>query len=213
MVYGTFVGGMDMRTGKWAAAGPEMSLINAVTAQLCGMYDIPLGYGTGGVSDCRVPDVRAGFEKGLTNLGAALCGVEVIHDGVSGLMAGGMAVSLEQFIIDNEIAKWINRFLRGIEVNKDTLAFEVIQTVGPGGQFLDNVHTVSRFRDEHLISPLLSREYPLEWPASEAEDIVFQARQRVQEILSSHPPPELEPEVKTAIQAILTRIGGERVLF
>ena len=100
-----------------------------------------------------MPDVRAGFEKGLTNLGAALCGVEVIHDGVSGLMAGGMAVSLEQFVIDNEIAKWINRFLRGIEVNEGTLAFEVIQAVGPGGQFLDQEHTVERFRDEHLISP------------------------------------------------------------
>jgi trimethylamine:corrinoid methyltransferase-like protein len=85
--------------------------------------------------------------------------------------------------------------------------------VGPGGQFLDQMHTVSRFRDEHLISPLLGREYALEWPTSEAEDIVFQARRRVQDILSSHRPAELEPEVKTAIQAILTRIGGERVLF
>lgn len=213
IVYGTFVGGMDMRTGKWAAAGPEMSLINAASAQMCRMYDIPLGYGTGGVTDCRVPDVRAGFEKALTNLGAALCGVEVIHDGVSGLMAGGMAVSFEQFIIDNEIANWINHFVRGIEVNEDTLAFEVIQEVGPGGQFLDQTHTVSRFRDEHLISPLLGREYALEWPTSEAEDIVFQARRRVQDILSSHRPAELKPEVKTAIQAILTRIGGERVLF
>jgi trimethylamine--corrinoid protein Co-methyltransferase len=213
VVYGTFAGGMDMRTGKWAAAGPEMSLITAASAQLCRMYGIPLGYGTGGVTDCRVPDVRAGFEKGLTNLGAALCGVEVIHDGVSGLMAGGMAISFEQFIIDNEIANWINRFLRGIEVSQDTLAFDVIQEVGPGGQFLDKMHTASRFRSEHLISPLLGREYPLKWPASEAEDIVVQARQRVAEILSSHRPPELEPEVKMAIQAILTRIGGERELF
>jgi trimethylamine--corrinoid protein Co-methyltransferase len=190
-----------------------MSLINAASAQLCRMYDIPLGYGTGGVTDCRVPDVRAGFEKALTNLGAALCGVEVIHDGVSGLMAGGMAISFEQFIIDNEIANWINRFARGIEVNEDTLAFQVIQEVGPGGQFLDQMHTVSRFRDEHLISPLLDREYTLEWPASEADGIVFQARRRVQEVLSTHQPPELKPEIKTAIQTILTRIGGERVLF
>jgi trimethylamine--corrinoid protein Co-methyltransferase len=124
-----------------------------------------------------------------------------------------MAVSFEQFVIDNEIAKWINRFLAGIEVNQDTLAFDVIQAVGPGGQFLDQEHTVSRFRDEHLISPLLAREYSLEWPAAEAEDIVFQARCRVENILASHRPPELAPEVKTQIQAILTRVGGERVLF
>ena len=213
VVYGTFVGGMDMRTSKWAAAAPEMSLISAASAQICQMYDIPLGYGTGGVADSRVPDVRTGLEKGLTSLGAALCGVEVIHDGVSGLMAGGMAISLEQFVIDNEVAKWINRFLQGIEVNESSLAVDVIKTVGPGGHFLDHEHTLSQFRREHLISPLLGREYQLEWPASECEDIVFQARGRVQDILSTHRPPELEPEVKTAIQAILTRIGGERVLF
>lgn len=213
VVYGTFVGGMDMRTGKWAAAGPEMSLINAASAQLCRMYEIPFGYGTGGVTDSRVPDVRAGIEKGLTNLGAALCGVEVIHDGVSGLMAGGMAVSFEQFVIDNEIAKWINRFLRGIEVNQDTLAFDVIQAVGPGGQFLDQEHTASHFREEHLISSLMGREYALEWPAAEAEDILFQARRRVRDILTNHRPRELDPEIKQAIQGILKRIGGERVLF
>ncbi|GAB4537508.1 MAG: glycine betaine--corrinoid protein methyltransferase [Anaerolineae bacterium] len=213
VIYGTFVGGMDMRTGKWAAAGPEMTLINSSSAQLCQMYDIPFGYGTGGVTDSRMPDVRAGFEKGLTNLGAALCGVEVIHDGVSGLMAGGMAISFEQFVIDNEVAKWIARFLQGIEVNQDTLAFDIIQTVGPGGLFLAQEHTVRRFRGEHLISPLLSREYALDWPASDAEEIVFQAQQRVRDILANHQPHELAPEVKRAIQAILQRLGGERVLF
>lgn len=213
LIYGTFVGGMDMRTGKWAAAGPEMSLATSASAQLCQMYDIPLGYGTGGITDCRVPDVRAGFEKGLTTLGAAMCGVEVIHDGVSGLMAGGMAISFEQLVIDNEIAGWVNRFLRGIQVDEGTLAFDVIQDVGPGAHFLEQWHTVRRFKQEHLISPLLSREYLLEWPSSEAEDIVIQARHRMQEILSSHRPSELNLEVRKGIQAILTRIGGERAIF
>jgi trimethylamine--corrinoid protein Co-methyltransferase len=213
LVYGTFVGGMDMRTGKWAAAGAEMSLATAASAQLCAMYDIPLGYGTGGITDSRVPDVRAGLESGLTTLAAALCGVEVIHDGVSGLMAGGMAISFEQFILDNEIAKWTNRFLRGIDVNPETLALDVIKDVGPGGHFLEQRHTLNLFREEHLISPLMSREYLLEWPASEAEDIVVQAREQVEEILASHHPPELDPEVKTSIQGILTRIGGERAAF
>jgi trimethylamine:corrinoid methyltransferase-like protein len=59
----------------------------------------------------------------------------------------------------------------------------------------------------------MNRKYPLEWPTSEAEDIVFQARRHVREILSSHRPPELKPEVKQAIQAILFRIGGDQALF
>jgi trimethylamine--corrinoid protein Co-methyltransferase len=213
IIYGTFVGAADMRSGKWSAAGPETSLVTSVSAQLCHMYDIPLGYGTGGVTDSRVPDVRAGLDKGLTNLAAALCGVEVIHNGVSGLMAGGMAISFEQFIIDNEIARWIDRFLQGIEVNQETLAFEIIQAVGPGGQYLDQEHTVKRFRREHLISRLLSHSNQLEWPTSEAEDLVFQARRQVENMLSDQQPAALDRSTQEAIQSILTRIGGEQVIF
>ena len=210
VIYGTFSGGMDMRTGKWGAAGPEMSLLISASAQLCKMYDIPLGYGTGGISDSRVPDVRAGFEKGMTNLSAALAGVEVIHDGVSGLLGGAMAISLEQFIIDNEIAKWVNHLVRGIPVNSDTLAFDVIKSVGPGGHFLEQEHTVRRFKEEHLIAPLMSREYELEWPASEDESMLSECRSRVHEILSGHRAPELDQNVKQGMQTILERIGGER---
>ena len=211
--YGTFSGGMDMRTGKWGAGRPEMSLITGASAQFCELYDIPYGYGTGGVSDSRVPDVRAGFEKGLQNMAAALCGVEVIHDGVSGLLGGLMAISFEQMIIDNEIAKWVNHFLRGIPVDEDALAMDVITNVGPGGHVLEEEHTLKNFKKEHLISPLLSSEYQLEYPASESEDIVFQAGERAQEILDNHRPTELDPTAKKGIQAILTRLGGERILF
>jgi trimethylamine--corrinoid protein Co-methyltransferase len=213
IIYGTFVGAADMRSGKWSAAGPETSLVTSASAQLCRLYDIPFGYGTGGVTDSRVPDVRAGLDKALTNLGAALCGVQVIHNGVSGLMAGGMAISFEQFIIDNEIARWIDRFLRGIEVNQDTLAFEIIQAVGPGGQYLDQEHTVKRFRQEHLISRLFSPSYQLEWPTTETEDLVFQARRHVEAILSDQPPAILDRCTQEAIQGILTGIGGEQVVF
>lgn len=213
VIYGTFVGGMDMRNGKWGAAGPEMSLATSASAQLCRMYDIPLGYGTAGIADARVPGVRAGFEKGLTNLAAALCGVEVIHDAVSGLLAGAMATSFEQLVIENEFANWIKHFLRGIPVDEDTLAFDVIKEVGPGGNYLKQWHTTKRFKQEHFISSLLNRGYPLEWPASEEEDLVVQARHCVEEILASHRPVELDADVKRGIQAILTRIGGERVIF
>ncbi len=213
VMYGTFAGGMDMRVGKWVAGGPELSLINAATAQLCARYNIPLGYGTGGISDSRIPDVRAGMEKGLTTLFAALCGVEVIHDGVSGLIASGMAINFEQLVIDNEIAGIVNRLLRGIEVNEGALAFDVINSVGPGGHFLDQKHTVTRFKTEHHISALLSRDYLLEWPASPEENLLEQARCRVQQILESHRPVELDSQAKARIQKILTDIGGERHLF
>ncbi len=208
VIYGTFAGGMDMRVGKWASAGPEMVLINGAAAQLCKRYGIPLGYGTGGLSDSRIPDVRAGFEKALTVLFTALTGVEVIHHGVSGILAGAMAISFEQLIIDNEMANVVNRLLRGIQVDEGTLAFDVIKSVGPGGHFLDQEHTVAHFRKEHYMSPLMSREYLLEWPASDKETMLVQAREEVKEILASHHVPPLPRQTQAHIQGVVEQLTG-----
>jgi trimethylamine--corrinoid protein Co-methyltransferase len=214
VIYGTFGGAMDMQTGKWASAGPEMALVNAATSQLCKMYDVPLGYGTGGIADSRTPDVQAGLEKALTVLFTALAGVEVIHHGVSGNLAGAMANSLEQLVIDNEIAKMINQLLAGFEVTPDTLAFDVIKAVGPGGHFLDQPHTISRFQQELYMSQLLDRQYELEWPVSVDETMLGRAGDKVHQILANHRPPRLDPLVQGRIQDLLDQLtGGERRVF
>jgi trimethylamine--corrinoid protein Co-methyltransferase len=214
VIYGTFGGAMDMQSGKWASAGPEMALVNAATSQLCRMYDVPLGYGTGGIADARTPDVQAGLEKALTVLFTALTGVEVIHHGVSGNLAGAMANSLEQLVIDNEIAKMINQLLAGFDVTPDTLAVDVIKAVGPGGHFLDQPHTISRFQQELYMSPLLDRQYELEWPDSMEEIMLGHASAKVRQILANHKPPSLDAELQARIQDVLDRLtGGERRVF
>jgi trimethylamine--corrinoid protein Co-methyltransferase len=205
---------MDMHSGKWAAAGPELALINAATGQLCRMYGIPLGYGTGGIADSRTPDAQAGLEKALTVLFTALTGVEVIHHGVSGNLAGAMANCLEQLVIDNEMAQMVNRLMRGFQVDAESLALDLIHAVGPGGHFLDQPHTVSRFQHEHFIARLIDRRYPLEWPEDTSETLLGRAQQEVRRILAGHRPAELDSEVQTRIQATLDRLtGGERQVF
>ncbi len=212
--YGSFTSAMDMRAGKWAGAGPELALINGATAQLCKRYGIPLGYGTGGVGDSRIPDVRAGYEKAMTMLFAALAGVEVIHNGVSGLLADGMAISLEQLIVDNEMASSVRRLLQGIQVDEGTLAFDVVQAVGPGGQFLEEEHTLKHYRQEHHLSPLLTRSWPLEWPATEGETMLGQARERIKQILAERRTPPLPPETRAYVQGVVERLSGvERKLL
>ncbi len=212
--YGTFSGGVDMRTGKWTAAGPEMSLITGATSQLCKRYHIPFGYGTGGIADSQIPDVRAGLEKALTTLFAALCGVEMIHDGVSGLIGSAMAHCFEQLIIDNEMANLINRLLNGIEVNDETLAFDIIKSVGPGGNFLSKHHTAKHYKKELYFSKLFNKDFQLRWPESDAETTLARARDQVKKILESHHPSPLPPETQVFIEATLEKITGtERKLF
>ena len=213
VIYGTFGGAMDMRSGKWAAAGPELALMNAATGQLCKMYGIPLGYGTGGIGDSRTPDVQAGAEKALSILFTALCGVEVIHHGVSGNLAGAMATNFEQLVIDNEIADMVNKMMRGFKVDANSMALDLIHTVGHGNHYLDQSHTMDHFMQEHYMSPLFSRQYQLEWPASEEETLLGRTREKVRQILGQHRPPELDRTVQARIQDIIDKVtgGGRRV--
>lgn len=213
VIYGTFVGGMDMRSGKWASGAPETALISAASAQLCQRYGIPLAYGTGGMSDSHIPDVRAGFEKGLSMLANALARVEVIHNGVSGLLAGGMAISLEQLVIDNEIAHWVNRYLRGISVDEAHLAFEVIRQVEPGGAFIDHEHTAQYCRQEQLVRPLLKREYQMDWPAACDGPMLGQTSKWIDETLADRRIPSPPQSVLAPMRDGLFELFGDHALY
>lgn len=157
VIYGSFSGGMEMRTGNFVMGGAELALMQAATAQLCRRYQIPFGYGSGGWTDACESSIQAGFEKGCTLLTAALAGVEVIHSAHGGMLCGAEIADYTQMMIDDELCSMVNRYLQGIEITSETLAFDLIKEVGPGGNFLDTLHTAQSFRLEHFLPNLLRR--------------------------------------------------------
>lgn len=60
-------------------------------------------------------------------------------------------------MLDNEMAGYLRRVLRGLEVDEETLALEVIRSVGIGGNYLDTEHTVRHFRREYWFPKLFDR--------------------------------------------------------
>lgn len=208
-IYSTFACSMDMGTGKSVLAGPELALMNAATQQLCDFYNLPFGYGTGGHADSPVSGLQAGVEKSSTTLFAALAGVDVIHDGASGLLGGGMLTSFQQLIADDEMCNMINRLMDGIQVDDDTLAVDVIRQVGPGGDFLTTDHTLDHFRREHYLPQVLDRD-----PASTVfegthEDILARSKRKAERILESHRPQRLVPEQEEAMRKIVRDLDPE----
>lgn len=184
VIYGTFSGGMDMRTGNFVMGGAELALMQAATAQLCRFYHIPFGYGSGGWTDAREPSVQAGFEKGCTLLATVLSGVEVVHSAVGGMLGGAEIADYAQMMIDDELCNMVNRYIQGIEVNQETMALDLIKEVGPGGQFLDADHTARFFRQEHFLPRLLERVTG----ETKIPGILESARERAREILETHKP-------------------------
>jgi trimethylamine--corrinoid protein Co-methyltransferase len=162
VIYGTFSGGFDMHHTKMALGGPEVSLITCASQQLCDRYGVPLGYATGGGTDSPTNDFQAGMETTLSALSAALAGVDVIHDGISGILGSGMISSLPLLIAEHECCSAIGYFLQGIPISEENLALEVTQMVGPTGSYLTNKHTARSFRKSLFLSSMRARNEKLE---------------------------------------------------
>ena len=134
----------DMKSGRYLGGAAEFGLANAAMAQMGQFYRLPL-YNSAGMTDAKLPDVQAGFEKAMSAVLAALAGSNFIHH-AAGMLENMSSVAAEQFVIDNDILGMAMRVVRGIEVNDETLALDVIDEVGPGGHYLMAKHTLRHMR-------------------------------------------------------------------
>ena len=207
VLYGTVSTVMDMRTGNIALGAVEAGLINAATAQLARFYGLP-SRGTGGTTEAKLPDFQAGLEKALTLLMAALSGINFVYD-AAGSLDSTLAASYEQLVLDDELCGIVSRALRGIEVDEEHLALEVIEEVGPGGSYLSKLHTVRYVRREHYLPVLLDRA---RWGAGPRSTLVERARARAEQLLREHDVEPLdrdvERELERRLKAILERARG-----
>jgi trimethylamine--corrinoid protein Co-methyltransferase len=118
-------------------------------------------------------------------------------------------MSPEMLIICNEIIGEALRIARGIQVNDDTLAVDVIRKVGPGGNFLAEKHTLDHLLKEHLAPKISNREPYESWKRNGSKNIVDVSREKIKEILEKHKPIALEKHVQMNIEEIMKRAEAE----
>jgi len=206
MLYGAVPTSSDMRTMAFCFGSVEMGLMNAAAAELARFYSIPL-YATAGVTESKVPDAQAGYEKATTLALAALAGCDYIHDAV-GLIDSGMTISLASYVIDDEICGMALRAIEGINVSDESLAVEVIARVGPGGHFLAEDHTVEHMRNEFFFPRVSDRSNREAWEAGGYTTGAERAGSLARQILSSHRVAPLPEAAKRAIES-WPEIGGD----
>ncbi len=187
-----------MRSGGYLGGTVEFGMMQAGAAQLGHFYGVPV-YGSGGMTDAKVPDVQAGYEKMSTLLLAAMGGCDYIHHAI-GMITNMNSTSLEQAVIDDEIVGMVMRILRGMEVTPATLGVEAIQRVGPGGHYLLDDHTRQFMRAEHFLPALADRQSRGSWDLEGKRDARQRARARVEKILAGHAAPGLPPEMEAALR-------------
>ncbi|MFC2017340.1 trimethylamine methyltransferase family protein [Chloroflexota bacterium] len=204
VIFGSVAASTDLRDLKYLGGSVEMGLLNAAGAQMAQFYKIPF-YATGGMTDSKTLDAQSGYESALTSLLCALAGANFIHD-AAGLMEFALTACYEKYVIDNEILGMVMRAVEGITVNDDTLAFDLIKQVGPGGNFITAKHTRHFMRSEHYQPSLSDRDSREEWEARGGKTTWERAAEEVKEIIANHNyslPPAIRRQVLSEIAGIV----------
>jgi trimethylamine--corrinoid protein Co-methyltransferase len=206
-LYCSVPGLTDMMTGQFITGGIEYALVNAGATQMAHFYHMPI-WATAGRTDSKIPDAQAGYEHALTIPYVALSGANHVSCG-AGFLDFVLTVSFEQYVIDNEIIGMVKRMQKGFEVDRETLALEVIKSAGPGGNFMGTEHTVRHMRDV-FYRPLLSNRHSREqWIEAGAKDARLRAGEIAKGYIKQHIPQGLTPQQEKKILSEFPEIVGD----
>ncbi len=191
----------DLRSGAYTGGGPEDFLFGAATNVLSDFYDIPLSMGSF-ATGAKEPNWQAGIENSLSTFMASIVMSDMLL-GV-GFLHGSRIWSFAEMMMDCEIFAIIEKTLKGIEVNDETLALDTIAAVGPCGNFLTQKHTRQHMRDLFLPEFMDRRPYN-EWEARK-DDARDWALAKARRILAEHQPEPLDPKVSREMDRIIASL-------
>ena len=182
----------DMRSATTSLNSVEASVLSGCYAQMGRYYGMPT-HCYAGLADSKVVDAQAGLESAMSGLAAALGGANIISG--PGMLDFVNTFSLEKLVIDNEMIAMAKRIDRGIDISEETMAVDLINDTGRGGDYLAAPHTAKWFKKELYIPPLtIDKMNRVKREKAGKPDIYDRAKEEVIRILESHNPKPLGEE-------------------
>ena len=193
---------MDQNTTIFSYGAPEFDIMMTALADISNYINIPM-FGTAGCTDSKLVDEQAAIEDAISIVMSALSGANLIHD--VGYIEHGNTASLENLVISDELIGYARRIVRGIEVNDDTLATDIIDKVGPAGNFLGEEHTIKYFKTETWYPELFRRDIYDNWVMGGKKTLTQRANEKVKDILENYEPEPLPKDVQKKLKEIIER--------
>lgn len=199
-IFGAWPFVSDLRTGAMSGGSGEQAVLMAACAQMAQFYDLTGGIAAG-MTDSKVPDAQAGYEKGYTNALAGLAGGNLVYES-AGMHASLLGCCFESYVIDNDIIGSVLRTVRGLEVTEDTLSVEAIREacIGGPGHFLGSDQTLELMERDYIYPEVGDRTSPKEWAEQGSTNIRQRARMKVNEVLASHYPTHIDEAIDDRIR-------------
>ena len=199
LLYGGIPGMANLRTMGYLGGAVECGMMNAAIHQLAHHIGVP-NYNSSGLTDAKTPDAQAGWEKAMTSLLAAMGGSNYVHH-AAGMLESMLTVAYEQFVIDDEIIGMCCKVLKGMDVDAEHLALEVIDAVGPGGNFMTAPHTMAHLHSEFFRGNSVTDQKGRDkWEKEGSKDARERARDIDRKILAGEEKAHIDAETDRAIR-------------
>jgi len=198
-IYGGGVTSVDMATSTLCYASAEFMLATSALTDMAKYYHLPM-FSFAGCSDSNIYDQQASLEGALWTLLSSLNGGNLVHD--VGYINNGLTTSFEQLVVSHDVIGLVRRITQGVEVNEETMALDLIDEIGPGGEYLTSEHTLRHFK-ENWYPDLISRVPYERWEKEDKRDLGTRAREGAKHILENHTPQPLEKKLKAELRKIV----------
>jgi trimethylamine---corrinoid protein Co-methyltransferase len=199
MISGVSVTPLDMRTGNCIYGSPDERLTHTASTELYHWYGLPV-WGEAGCSDSNALDGQAAMESSFQVMLSALEGCNLVHD--VGYLGQGLVGSLGSLVMCAEIISYAKRIMRGFSLDTEHLARDIIEQVGPGGNYLSEMHTVNHCRTEHWVPHNINRLTHEVWTKEGARTYEEVVTARARDILKNHRPKVPGEKIMEALAAI-----------
>ena len=190
---------MDMATSLICYASPEFMLATSALTDMSRYYRLPM-FSFAGCSDSNIYDQQASLEGAMWILMTSLNGGNLVHD--VGYIDSGLTTSFEQLVTSDEVIGMVRRITRGFEINEKTVGLDLINEIGPGGEYLTSEHTLKHFKENWF--PDLILRIPFDkWEKEYKKDLGTRANEKAKYIIENHNPEPLEENLKTELRKIV----------
>jgi trimethylamine--corrinoid protein Co-methyltransferase len=164
-------------------------------------YNLPV-FGLAGSTDSKVLDQQCAFEATMSLFSALFAGANINHD--LGFMDSGLQYSFQLLAMCNEWLSFLRAATVGVPVTDEDLGLDVVEELGPTGDYLSHEHTLRNFKRAYN-SKLFDKRVYSQWQERGATTMEQRAAAWVDKLLVSHTPQELPPDVQRDIKKIVER--------
>jgi trimethylamine---corrinoid protein Co-methyltransferase len=202
VIYGGFTSNVDMKSGAPAFGTPEYMKSTLLGGQMARRYKVP--YRTSNTNAANTVDAQAAYESVFSLWGVTMGGGNYIMHG-AGWMEGGLVASFEKFVLDCDLIQMVKSFLQPIDTSLESLAFDAMEEVGPGGHFFGAQHTLARYSDA-FYAPIISdwRNFQ-QWSLAGSPDAYKRANQVYKQALEAYVEPAFDGGNRAALDDYVNR--------